>query len=67
MNILNRILIKFANGDIIKRKRNKRQSAKLRNDTRFAEMGLDDGVLHVNDLEVSRELHENKMEFSLLG
>ncbi len=38
----------------------------LYNDTRFAQMGYERGVDHLNDLDLSRELHEIKITFEKL-
>ena len=38
----------------------------LFNDTRFAEMGYENGIDHVNDMSLSKELHEIKIYFSRL-
>lgn len=38
----------------------------LVNDTRFAEMGVDDGVAHFNDLSLSKQMHEIKITFKAL-
>lgn len=38
----------------------------LANDTRFAEMGYDDGVGHFNDLALAKQMHEIKITFKNL-
>lgn len=39
----------------------------LTEDTRFAEMGIDDGIAHFNDINLSKERHEVKITFKPLA
>lgn len=36
-------------------------------DTRFAQLGIDDGIAHFNDIELSKEMHEVKITFKPLA
>ena len=39
----------------------------LFDDTRFAEMGIDDGIAHFNDIELSKRRHTVRVRFRPLG